>query len=44
MVVGCVRVIQQRAFLRDSNELNSESCNASMTQHSTIAKLARILL
>ena len=34
----CVCVILQRTFLRDSNELSNEICNATTAQHSTTTK------
>ena len=37
-------VILQCAFLRNGYKLSNESCNATIAQHSTTAKLARFLL
>ena len=39
----CVCVILQRTFLHDGNKLSNESFNATTAQHSTTAKLARLI-
>ena len=39
-----VCVILQHVFLCDGKELSNESCNATIAQHSTTAKLARFLI
>ena len=43
-VCVCVCVILQHSFLCDHDELSNETCNATISRHSTTTKLARFLI